>query len=84
MDLSQHENILPFNNDDQHVKGVVWGVPYFIFTPGQAIGPVRLYLQWYNLGSSFACLFTRKKTRHKKRLVEDRKMSEEIIIILPY
>ena len=63
---------------------VVWGVPYFIFTPGQAIGPVRLYLQWYNLGSSFACLFTRKKTRHKKRLVEDRKMSEEIIIILPY
>ena len=21
MDLSQHENILPFNNDDQHVTG---------------------------------------------------------------
>ena len=84
MDLSQHENILPFNNDDQHVTGGGVGSSIFYFTLGQAIGPVRLYLQWYNLGSSFACLFTRKKTRHKKRLVEDRKMSEEIIIILPY
>ena len=24
MDLSQHENILPFNNDDQHVTGGGW------------------------------------------------------------
>ena len=31
MDLSQHENILPFNNDDQHVTGGGVGSSIFYF-----------------------------------------------------